>query len=103
MKLTNMSLVGRHLFPPPDPGLNIRSSRTTIANHQVPTISSQNPNTKPVLLSNLLSLALTVTLTSPLPSLAIPSVNSQSPLLPPTTPFSQSKNLQVGLQDGYEF
>ncbi|KAJ0053263.1 thylakoid lumenal 17.9 kDa protein, chloroplastic-like [Pistacia vera] len=97
-----MSLIG-HLFPPLDPSL-IRSSRTAITtpslHHQIPPISSQNPNTKPILLSNLLSLALTVTLTSPLPSSAIPSINSQSPLLPTTTPFSQSKNLQVGLEDG---
>ncbi|OVA09557.1 hypothetical protein BVC80_9101g80 [Macleaya cordata] len=58
---------------------------------------------KTVLLSNYLAsvLAVAVTLNSPLPSLAIPSLNSaQTPLLPPTTPFSQSKNLQIGLENG---
>ncbi|KAK4845714.1 hypothetical protein QYF36_008258 [Acer negundo] len=87
-----MSLIGR-VFPPFVP--------TSIKPyHQIPIPTSQNPNIKPILLSNLLSLALTVTFNSPLPALAIPSINSQSPLLPPTTPFSQSKNLQTGLQDG---
>ncbi|KAK2662368.1 hypothetical protein Ddye_000942 [Dipteronia dyeriana] len=87
-----MSLIG-HLFPPFVP--------TSIKPyHQIPIPTSQNPSIKPILLSNLLSLALTVTFNSPLPALAIPSINSQSPLLPPTTPFSQSKNLQTGLQDG---
>ncbi|KAK1568190.1 hypothetical protein Q3G72_021506 [Acer saccharum] len=87
-----MSLIG-HVFPPFVP--------TSIKPyHQIPIPTSQNPNIKPILLSNLLSLALTVTLNSPLPALAIPSINSQSPPLPPTTPFSQSKNLQTGLQDG---
>ncbi|TXG54383.1 hypothetical protein EZV62_019639 [Acer yangbiense] len=87
-----MSLIG-HVFPPFVP--------TSIKPyHQIPIPTSQNPNIKPILLSNLLSLALTVTFNSPLPALAIPSINSQSPLLPPTTPFSQSKNLQTGLQNG---
>ncbi|KAK0590599.1 hypothetical protein LWI29_029251 [Acer saccharum] len=87
-----MSLIG-HVFPPFVP--------TSIKPYnQIPIPTSQNPNIKPILLSNLLSLALTVTFNSPLPALAIPSINSQSPPLPPTTPFSQSKNLQTGLQDG---
>ncbi|XVF08686.1 hypothetical protein REPUB_Repub07fG0024900 [Reevesia pubescens] len=65
----------------------------------------KNPNPKPpILFSNLLSLALTLTLNSPvLPSLAIPSLNSlsqSSPQLPLTTPFTQSKFLQLGLEDG---
>ncbi|KAK3183148.1 hypothetical protein Dsin_030434 [Dipteronia sinensis] len=92
-----MSLIS-HLFPPFIP-TSIKPSATSLY-HQIPIPTSQNPNIKPILLSNLLSLALTVTFNSPLPALAIPSINSQSPLLPPTTPFSQSKNLQTGLQDG---
>lgn len=52
-------------------------------------------------LPNLLSLALALTLTSPLPSHAIPSLNSQSPPISLTTPFSQSKNLKLGLENGY--
>ncbi|XP_020212608.1 thylakoid lumenal 17.9 kDa protein, chloroplastic isoform X2 [Cajanus cajan] len=51
-------------------------------------------------LPNLLSLALAVTLTTPLPSHAIPSLNSQSPPISLTTPFSQSKNLELGLENG---
>ncbi|XP_027338830.1 thylakoid lumenal 17.9 kDa protein, chloroplastic [Abrus precatorius] len=51
-------------------------------------------------LPNLFSLALALTLTSPLPSHAIPSLNSQSPPLSLTTPFSQSKSLEVGLENG---
>ncbi|XP_022137359.1 thylakoid lumenal 17.9 kDa protein, chloroplastic-like isoform X3 [Momordica charantia] len=60
----------------------------------------QNSDQKPILLSHLLSFALSVTLSSPFPSLAIPSLNSLSSPLSPTTPFSQSKNLQIGLENG---
>ncbi|KAK6924672.1 hypothetical protein RJ641_008998 [Dillenia turbinata] len=52
------------------------------------------------LVPKLLSIALTITFASPFPCLAIPSSNSQTSLLSPTTPFSQSKNLQIGLEDG---
>ncbi|CAO2826972.1 unnamed protein product [Amaranthus hypochondriacus] len=56
------------------------------------------------LVTNLLSLSLSLTLSlsSPLSSLAIPSLNSQSqsPLPSSTTPFSQSKNLPSGLENG---
>ncbi|CAJ1975066.1 unnamed protein product [Sphenostylis stenocarpa] len=51
-------------------------------------------------LPNLLSLALAATLASPFPSHAIPSFNSQSPPISLTTPFSQSKNLELGLENG---
>ncbi|KAL9243391.1 hypothetical protein vseg_017285 [Gypsophila vaccaria] len=54
-------------------------------------------------LTNLLSLSLSLSLTlsSPLPSLALPSLFSQ-PKAPSssTTPFSQAKNLPVGLENG---
>ena len=69
---------------------------------QIPRANFQNPTPKPILLPTLLSFALSVTLSSGLPSLAIPSLNSQSPLLSPATPFSQSKNLETGLENGYE-
>ena len=59
-----------------------------------------NPKLGPSVLPNFLSLALAATLTSPLPSHAIPSLNSQSPPVSLTTPFSQSKNLQLGLENG---
>ncbi|BAT79388.1 Thylakoid lumenal protein [Vigna angularis] len=51
-------------------------------------------------LPNLISLALAATLASPFPSHAIPSLTSQSPPLSLTTPFSQSKNLELGLENG---
>lgn len=63
---------------------------------------SKLPNLTPKFIPNLFSLAIAITLTSPLPSHAIPSLNSSKP--PPislTTPFSQSKNLQIGLENGY--
>uniref|UniRef100_A0A2K1XKQ8 Uncharacterized protein n=1 Tax=Populus trichocarpa TaxID=3694 RepID=A0A2K1XKQ8_POPTR len=82
-----MSLIG-HVLPP-----HLSTSKIT-------NFTSQNVTPKPILFTNLFSLALTVTLNSPLPSLAIPSLNSQPPLLSPTTPFSQSKNLQIGLENG---
>ncbi|XP_043723218.1 thylakoid lumenal 17.9 kDa protein, chloroplastic isoform X2 [Telopea speciosissima] len=52
------------------------------------------------LVSNLISLAAVVaTLNSALPSIAIPSLNSQTTPFSPTTPFSQSKKLETGLED----
>ncbi|KAJ1386200.1 hypothetical protein SESBI_41005 [Sesbania bispinosa] len=66
----------------------------------IPKLKTHNPNLGPRVVPNLLSFALAVTLTSPLPSYAIPSLNSQSPSTSLTTPFSQSKNLQVGLENG---
>ncbi|XAR50341.1 hypothetical protein NMG60_11004635 [Bertholletia excelsa] len=60
--------------------------------------NSLKPNANSSVLNNLLSLSLALALTSPLPSPAIPSPNSQ-PFLP-TTPFSQSKNLPTGLENG---
>ncbi|PON77279.1 Thylakoid lumenal 17.9 kDa protein [Parasponia andersonii] len=64
-------------------------------------ILQTGPDSKPILNPSLLSLALTVTLSisSPLSSLAIPSLNSPS-FSSPTTPFSQSKNLETGLENG---
>ncbi|KGN64418.1 thylakoid lumenal 17.9 kDa protein, chloroplastic [Cucumis sativus] len=67
----------------------------------VPSMSTlQNANHKPIFLSHLLSFALSITLSSPFPSIAIPSLNSLSSPLSPTTPFSQSKNLPTGLENG---
>ncbi|GAB4860426.1 hypothetical protein Ancab_035585 [Ancistrocladus abbreviatus] len=66
----------------------------------IPTATFQNSIAKQSLLTKLLSLSLAISLNSPLPSLAIPSLNLQSPSLSPTTPFSQSKKLQVGLENG---
>ncbi|KAB1217472.1 Thylakoid lumenal 17.9 kDa protein, chloroplastic [Morella rubra] len=94
-----MSLIGR-LLPPlsstSKPSLTIQISLCP----QIPETISQKPNLKPKFLSKLLSLALAASLISPSHSFAVPSLNSQSPLLPSTTPFSQSKNLQIGLENG---
>ncbi|XWS51427.1 hypothetical protein CRYUN_Cryun12cG0175400 [Craigia yunnanensis] len=92
-----ITLFGQLLSPLPSPFKQTRTSATIFCQLQIP----KNPNPKPILFSNLLSLALTLTLNSPLPSLAIPSLNSQSPpQLPLTIPFTQSKFLQLGLEDG---
>lgn len=96
-----ITLIG-HLLPPlPFPSKQPTAS-ATFSQLQIP---NNIPNPKPILFSSLLSLALTLTLNSPLPSLAIPSVNPQpSPKLPlTTTPFTQSKFLELGLEDGSVF
>ncbi|KAK8590133.1 hypothetical protein V6N13_088915 [Hibiscus sabdariffa] len=89
---------------PPSPSFSKQSSFSQAPQIQILPNSSPNPNPnpKPFLFSNLLSLALTLTLNSPLPSLAIPSLSSlSSPQAPPTTtPFTESKFLQLGLEDG---
>ncbi|XP_034673535.1 thylakoid lumenal 17.9 kDa protein, chloroplastic [Vitis riparia] len=84
----------------PSPPLSTHSTIKASFHLRIPTETSRNSNTRPFLLPNLLSFALTVSLASSPLSLALPSINSQSSLLPPTTPFSQSKNLQVGLENG---
>lgn len=92
------------LFLPPFPPTSKQSNPKISPSPLNLKAVSQNPNTKPVLLSNLLSLAVAVTLTSPFPSLAIPFLNSQSQSSTqpsPTTPFSESKNLATGLENGY--
>ncbi|XP_030531120.1 thylakoid lumenal 17.9 kDa protein, chloroplastic [Rhodamnia argentea] len=66
--------------------------------------SKAKPQTNRLHIAGLVPLALSLTFAfnSPTPSLAIPSLNSPfpspSPSLP-TTPFSQSKDLPLGLQD----
>ncbi|KAI3976034.1 hypothetical protein MKX01_016717 [Papaver californicum] len=81
------------------------SSSVSCSSNQTQTSKIQYSQTKNnLLLSNLVSIAIVVStaLNSPLPSLAIPSLNSQtnSTLVTPTTPFSQSKNLKIGLENG---
>ncbi|KAK4569075.1 hypothetical protein RGQ29_004463 [Quercus rubra] len=98
-----MNLIG-HLLPPlPSTSSKPSTTKTSLC-LQIPETTSlnPNPNPKPILLSKLLSLALAATLSSPLPSLAIPYLNSQSFQLPPspTTPFSESKTLETGLENG---
>ncbi|KAL4192355.1 hypothetical protein AMTRI_Chr06g171530 [Amborella trichopoda] len=57
-------------------------------------------NTPYSLSAYLSSFAIFLSLSFPLPSSAIPSLNSQSPSLLPSTPFSQSQFLQIGLENG---
>ncbi|CAJ2641234.1 unnamed protein product [Trifolium pratense] len=78
--------------------LPLASSQTHT--NTIPKLISHKPNliSPTKFLPNLFSLAaIAVTLTSPLPSNAIPSLNTQPPPTSLTTPFSQSKNLQLGL------
>ncbi|KAJ9559539.1 hypothetical protein OSB04_004699 [Centaurea solstitialis] len=85
---------------PPSPIL-VQSSSSLLS----ASISSPKSESHPFS-NHLLSLAIAIaiaTLTSPLPSLAIPSLNGSLPPNPPpsaTTPFSQSKNLITGLENG---
>ncbi|KAF7135254.1 hypothetical protein RHSIM_Rhsim08G0191000 [Rhododendron simsii] len=88
-----------HLLSPFPPPLSNHSSTLRNPPHSLtPSLNPQELNAKPSLLKNLLSLSLALALTSPLPSLATPSLNSPPSL--PTTPFSQSKNLPTGLDNG---
>ncbi|CAN0908440.1 Thylakoid lumenal 17.9 kDa protein, chloroplastic [Linum grandiflorum] len=57
------------------------------------------PNNHTPFSNHLISFAIALTLNSPSPSYAIPYPNSPPPPSP-TTPFSQSKNLQIGLENG---
>ncbi|XP_016651138.1 PREDICTED: thylakoid lumenal 17.9 kDa protein, chloroplastic [Prunus mume] len=92
-----MSMMVGHLLPPTSKHSFTKTSHCL----QNPKASLQSSAPKPTILPSLLSLALSVTLSSPFPVLAIPSLNPQSNLVPPpTTPFSQSKNLQTGLENG---
>ncbi|GMH28029.1 hypothetical protein Nepgr_029872 [Nepenthes gracilis] len=88
-----------HLLSPFVP-ISKSQTHKTISTPQLPiqAASFEIPSAKHSLL---LSIAVALTLNSPLPSLAIPPFGSQQPpLLSPTTPFSQSKNLQLGLENG---
>ncbi|XP_068655954.1 thylakoid lumenal 17.9 kDa protein, chloroplastic [Aristolochia californica] len=58
----------------------------------------RNQDFKGFFSSKLASVVIALTVTSAVPSLAIPSLNS--PSLSPATPFSQSQNLQIGLENG---
>jgi hypothetical protein len=83
--------------------LPLASSSSSSSSQTHTKLISHKQNLSPTptkFLPNLFSLAIAVTLTSPLPSHAIPSLNSQPPPTSLTTPFSQSKNLQLGLENG---
>lgn len=72
----------------------------TVPKHQTPTATFQNSTIKGFLLSSLAPLTIAMTLSSPIATLAIPSPSSQSSPFPSTTPYSQSQNLQLGLENG---
>ncbi|KAJ0988807.1 hypothetical protein J5N97_007163 [Dioscorea zingiberensis] len=59
--------------------------------HQLPTATLRLPKTKDLLLSSIAPLALAIALNTPSPSLALPH---------PTTPYSQSQTLDIGLDNG---
>ncbi|XP_027168252.1 thylakoid lumenal 17.9 kDa protein, chloroplastic [Coffea eugenioides] len=87
--------------------IKVSACHPPFSDHRLLQLHSPNKAKKPFLLSKVLSLAIAITLSSsesPSPSLAIPALNgsqtSQSPLLPTTTPFSQAKNLPIGLENG---
>ncbi|KAI3455021.1 hypothetical protein Pfo_011684 [Paulownia fortunei] len=95
----------------PTPKLTFKKSTTVtrISNHSNYDYSrkqkysdNMDTNSKPTNLSNnLISLAIAVALITPLPSSAIPSLNSKSFSLPSTTtPFSQAQNMPIGLENG---
>ncbi|CAL5440722.1 unnamed protein product [Camellia sinensis] len=101
-----MSLSAHLLSPFPPFFKHSPTTRTPLLLLHPSIPSSCNPqqyNTKKAhsLLKNLLlsfSVALTLSSPPPQPSIATPSLNSQPSLL--TTPFSQSKNLATGLENG---
>ncbi|MQL81495.1 hypothetical protein Taro_013956 [Colocasia esculenta] len=83
------------LLPTFSPIAAAPSTRAATANFQRPE-TRNSP-----CLAALAPLALALTLNSSSPSLALPlSTYSQAPQLPPSTPFSQAQNLQLGLEDG---
>ncbi|PIN22388.1 hypothetical protein CDL12_04894 [Handroanthus impetiginosus] len=93
----------------PSPKLSLNSTSTCTNNYNYSSKQKYscknniNTNSKPLGIwsNNLLSLAIAVALITPLPSSAIPSLNSKSFSLPSTTtPFSQAKNLPTGLENG---
>ncbi|KAF5182049.1 thylakoid lumenal 17.9 kDa protein [Thalictrum thalictroides] len=100
-----MSVSNLLLLPPFSKTLTFKHSKPSIfcSISQIPTSKSQNLNhSRNALLSNIVSIAVAVTLNlnTPLSSLAIPSFGVPPPPRSPTTPFSQSKNLEVGLENG---
>ncbi|KAK9120112.1 hypothetical protein Scep_018205 [Stephania cephalantha] len=99
MNLCSNLLFLHHPFPKISNSLN--PNPPIPPNSQIQEFELQNPAKKTPFLPNLaLSVAIaTITTTTtlaypPLPSQAIPSLNS------PTSPFTQSKNLELGLQNG---
>ncbi|KAK6123735.1 hypothetical protein DH2020_042523 [Rehmannia glutinosa] len=81
----------------PAPKLTLKSTISCTNNP-----NNYGTNSKPTIWSNnLMSLAIAVALVTPLPSSAIPSLNSKPFSLPSTTtPFSQAQNLPTGLENG---
>ncbi|XP_074317202.1 thylakoid lumenal 17.9 kDa protein, chloroplastic [Silene latifolia] len=96
-----LSVIPSHLHPAPIKFSPFSNSINSPKLSAAPKL--QNANTRNSLYTNLLSfsISLTITLSSPLPSFALPSLFSQpKPPSSSTTPFSQSKNLPIGLENG---
>lgn len=103
MSLSSLSL-STQLYSPFSKTSKFNSSSsviTTTSSHH-PVVINFLPAKKQILwTSKIISIALAITtFTSPLPSLAIPSFGAPPPSAPPTTPFSQAKNLPTGLDNG---
>uniref|UniRef100_A0A1J3CD38 Thylakoid lumenal 17.9 kDa protein, chloroplastic n=1 Tax=Noccaea caerulescens TaxID=107243 RepID=A0A1J3CD38_NOCCA len=98
-----MSLVGSlQLILPPRPRSSYKSTKLLCSlknpTRQQQQLSSSSSSSSIPLISNLISIALALSLTSSSsPALAIPYLSSSQPL---TTPFTQSKFVQTGLLNG---
>lgn len=68
--------------------------------YSTPNFAAEQQQCVPSIWSKVLPLAVAVSLVAPLSSSAIPSLNSKSTPVAPMTPFSQSKNLPTGLENG---
>ncbi|XP_010536620.1 PREDICTED: thylakoid lumenal 17.9 kDa protein, chloroplastic [Tarenaya hassleriana] len=82
---------------PPSPSTTITSSSSNSKPKFLCSLQKPRPSSPISLTPNIISLALALSLSSSFPALAIPSLSSSQS---PTTPFTQSKFLQTGLQDG---
>lgn len=97
-----------HQFPPafpiskPYPKLASKSAISCVHNPNPNNYDYCSEGKNSIWSNNLISLAIAVALITPLPCLAIPSLNSKSFSLPSkTSPFSQARNLPTGLENGY--
>ncbi|KAM3319326.1 thylakoid lumenal 17.9 kDa protein, chloroplastic [Capsicum chacoense] len=85
-----------HLVPLHNSPINKCSSAPNLAAVNV----EQQQLTAKAFWSKVLPMAVAVSLVAPLSSSAIPTLSSKSSSLAPMTPFSQSKNMPTGLENG---
>ncbi|XP_009771223.1 thylakoid lumenal 17.9 kDa protein, chloroplastic isoform X1 [Nicotiana tabacum] len=86
-------VAAKHNSPTKKYSCTLNVAATKVEHHQ-------SIATVPYFWSKVLPLAVAVSLVAPLSSSAIPFLDSKSSSLAPTTPFSQSKNLPTGLENG---